>query len=67
MMMTGPYCKETEKTSNFKDENRTHFRENRLHDHLYDAIKGNIMSTETTAFTSPNWCWYHGTTQVFLR
>lgn len=33
-MMTGPYCKETEKTFNFKDENKTHFRENRLHDYL---------------------------------
>lgn len=66
--MTGPYCKETEKKIQFQRwKQKTHFRENRLHDHLYGAMKGNIMSTKATAFTSPKWCWYHGTTQVFLR
>lgn len=50
-MMTGPYCKETERKSNFKDKNKTYFRENRLHGHVYDALKGNV-STEATAFAS---------------
>lgn len=66
--MTGPSCKETEKEIQFQRwKQKAYFRENRLHNHVYGAPKGNIMSTEATALTISKLCRYHGTTQVFLR
>lgn len=51
--MTGPSCKEREQEiQSQRWKQKSYFRENRLHDHVYGALKGNIMSTEATAFTS---------------
>lgn len=66
--MTGPSCKETEQEiQSQRWKQKSYFRENRLHDYVYGALKGNIMSTEATAFTSKKLCRYPSTTQVFLR